>query len=327
MEWSQFSSLFEEYWIMPLEKTDENRKGMPNDETILRGDPGEATRDDNTRSQKRGTLDAENRDSVEWLEGIAFSPVKNLEKKDLGKFSNRDVRIAELSLKKIMDPFRIQITRRKRRSKRNGILDISNVLRKSIKTDGIPLELTYRQKRKRLKRLVILADVSGSMDRYARFVMPFILGLRGVGSRAEVFVFSTSLVSVTFIIRHMSLEKAIERISEEVPDWSGGTRIGYSLQQFNLKHSKRLLNRRTVVVILSDGWDLGGKDLLRRGMESLSRKADKVVWLNPLAEDPDFEPVCQGMKAALPYVDYLLPAQSLESLQKVGRLLSRIMVH
>ena len=196
-----------------------------------------------------------------------------------------------------------------------------------MKTGGIPLLLTYRAKKKRLKRLVILADVSGSMDRYARFVMPFILSLRGIGSRAEVFVFSTSLVSVTFIIRHMSMEKAMERISSEVPDWSGGTRIGYSLQQFNLQYSKRFLNKRTVVIILSDGWDLGGKDLLRRAMASLNRRADRVVWLNPLAGDPDFEPVCQGMKTALPYVDYLLPAQSLESLQRVGRLLSRIMIH
>ena len=189
------------------------------------------------------------------------------------------------------------------------------------------MELFFKEKKKRLKRMVILADVSGSMDRYAQFVMPFMLGLRGVGSRAEVFVFSTSLTPVTFIIRHLSFEKALERIAREVPEWSGGTRIGYSLHQFNQAHGHRLVSQRTVVVILSDGWDLGGKELLRREMEALARKAHTVIWLNPLAGDPDYQPVCQGMRIALSYVDYFLPADSLQSLKQVARLLSRIMIH
>ena len=174
---------------------------------------------------------------------------------------------------------------------------------------------------------MILADVSGSMDRYARVVMPFILGLRGIGSRAEVFVFSTSLTSITSSIRHLSFEKILKNIAREVPDWSGGTRIGYSLHQFNQKQGQRLLSQQTVLVILSDGWDLGGKNLLRREMETLSRKAFSVMWLNPLAGDPDYQPICKGMKVALPYVDYFLPVDSLKSLMRVGRLLSRIMIH
>ena len=183
------------------------------------------------------------------------------------------------------------------------------------------------KKKKRLKRLVILADVSGSMERYARFVMPFILGIKGAGSRAEVFVFSTSLSSITFIIKHLDFEKALERISSEIPNWSGGTKIGHSLHQFNQWEGGRLVNQRTVMVILSDGWDLGGKDLLKREMEALSRKAYCIIWLNPLAGDPEYEPMCRGMKTALPYVDYFLPVNSLEDLNRVGRLLSRIMIY
>jgi len=126
---------------------------------------------------------------------------------------------------------------------------------------------------------------------------------------------------------HLSLEKALERISREVPEWSGGTRIGYSLHQFNQEHGVTLLNRRTVVVILSDGWDLGGRVLLEREMRNLRKKSHTVIWLNPLAGDPDYEPICQGMKVALPYVDHLLPADSLQSLRRVGRLLARVVTH
>jgi uncharacterized protein with von Willebrand factor type A (vWA) domain len=206
-------------------------------------------------------------------------------------------------------------------------MDFPRIMKKSLKTEGIHMGLFYRQKKKRLKHLVILADVSGSMDKYARFVMPFILGLRGMGSRAEVFVFSTSLTSISFILRHLSIEKALERAAREVPDWSGGTRIGYSLHQFNQGQGQRLLSRRAVVVILSDGWDLGGKEILRREMAILNTKAHCVIWLNPLAGYPEYQPLCQGMKLALPYVDYFLPVDTLESLKKVGTLLSRVMVH
>jgi len=167
--------------------------------------------------------------------------------------------------------------------------------------------------------------VSGSMDRYARFVMPFIMGLKGVGPRAEIFVFSTSLTPITPTLRRYPTEKALEIISRQVPDWSGGTRIGYSLHQFNERHGLRLLNKRTVVVIMSDGWDLGAKELLRREMENLARKAYSIIWLNPLAGDPDYKPLCKGMQTALPYVNYFMPANSLESLKGVGRMLSRVM--
>ena len=225
----------------------------------------------------------------------------------------------------MISPFRIAVTRRFKRSKKPEDLDFRRILKKSLKVEGIPFELFYRKKRKRLKRLVILIDVSGSMDRYARFVMPFIMGVKGVGSKADLFVFSTSLTPITSIIRRFTFEEALEKISHEVPDWSGGTRIGYSLHQFNQQYGERLLNKRTVVIIMSDGWDLGGRELLRREMGVLSQRAYSVIWLNPLAGDPDYRPICQGMKTALPYVDYFLPADSLQSLKKVGRILIKVL--
>jgi uncharacterized protein with von Willebrand factor type A (vWA) domain len=322
LEWTQFKNLFDEFWsrsdrkpakVESLSRRRRDRGGNPDLDVFK-----------DVRNERSSGLDLNDR--KEWLEGIAYSPVSNVEKKDFGRFDNADIQIAQLALKRIIKPFLIQVSRRTKRSRKQGDTDFPRIMRKSLKTDGLPVDLFYKAKKKRLKRLVILADVSGSMDRYARFVMPFMLGLRGIGPRAEVFVFSTSLTSITFTVRHLSIDKAVERIAREVPDWSGGTRIGYSLHQFNQDHGRMLVSRRTVVVILSDGWDLGGKELLRREMAELSRKAYCVIWLNPLAGDPEYQPVCHGMRIALPFVDYFLPADNLMSLKRVGRLLSRVMV-
>jgi hypothetical protein len=325
MEWVQFTDLFEEFWSQKNKESKEH--GMPHpppeQETRKVLSDTESLPDINPEQ----SAPMEDTDKKEWLEGVAYSPVSTVEKKDLGNFGKGDIQVAQLALKKIMEPYRIDISRRTRKSRKSGDMDFRRIMRKSLKNEGFPMELFFKEKKKRLKRLVVLADVSGSMDRYAQFVMPFMLGLRGVGSRAEVFVFSTSLTPVTFIIRHLSFEKALKRIAREVPEWSGGTRIGYSLHQFNQAHGHRLASQRTVVVILSDGWDLGGKELLRREMEALARKAHTVIWLNPLAGDPDYQPVCQGMRIALSYVDYFLPADSLQSLKQVGRLLSKVMIH
>ena len=324
LEWVQFEDLFHEFWRQNGKDPDEEGDGRASEEQAeVRTSVGEPVPLIHPDQSARG----DDEEQKEWLEGVAYSPISKLEKKDLSRFDRKDIRVAELALKEILESFKVHVSRRSRRSSRSKEMDFPRVMRKSLKTGGLPMELFYREKKKRLKRLVILADVSGSMDRYARFVMPFLLGLRGVGSTAEVFVFSTTLTCVTFMVRRLSVDKAIEGIAEAVPEWSGGTRIGYSFHQFNEGQGERLLNRRTVVVILSDGWDLGGKELLKREMAVLQRKAYCVIWLNPLAGDPRFDPLCQGMRIALPYVDYFLPANSLQSLKKVARLLSRVMIH
>jgi len=324
LEWVQFGELFDQFWSRVNEEEHPDKDELePQRERQIENLSDEFLSDDHAELSTA----ANNSDKNEWLEGVAYSPVSMVEKKDLGRFDRGDVQVGRLALKKMMEPFKIDISRRSKGGRKSGNIDFPRVIRKSLKTSGIPFELFFRQKKKRLRRLVIIADVSGSMDRYARFVMPFLLGLRGIGSRAEVFVFSTSLTPITFMVRHLDVEKALERIAMEVSDWSGGTRIGYSLHQFNQVHGERLLNRRTVVILMSDGWDLGGKDLLRREMAHLSNRAYSLIWLNPLAGDPDYEPLCRGMKSALPYIDYFLPADSLQSLKRVGRLLSRIMIH
>ena len=326
LEWRLFDELFENFF-----KETERETGREEGEQREKDSRQEGTGNEYHLAEKEPEQTAPCEEiqekGKETIEGRIYSPVSLLEKKDLGRFQKGDMRFARLILKNLMSPFRAAPIRRRKKSRKPGDIDFRAVTRRSLEAGGFPLQLLYKKRRKRLKRLVILADVSGSMDRYARFVMPFLLGLKGVGPKTEVFVFSTSLTAITPIIRKYPLDKALELIAEEVPAWSGGTRIGYSLHQFNRRHGIRLVNDRTVIVILSDGWDLGGKDLLKREMESLHQKAHAVLWLNPLAGDPGYRPVCKGMQAALPFVDYFLPADSLRSLKRVGRTLTRIMVH
>jgi len=323
MEWGLFGELFEEFWQDIEDLEEEQIDGPPEPEEGREDLVAEQFSETTSLSE----IAKEEPGEKESIEAVTYSPVSSFKKRDLARFQKEDIKTFQLILKNMITPFRTSVTRRFRRSKRLGDIDFRRIIRKSLKVGGEPLELFYRKKKKRLKRLVLLVDVSGSMDRYARFVMPFIMGLRGVGPKAEVFVFSTCLTPITSTLRRFDIEKALEIISNEVPDWSGGTRIGYSLHQFNQQHGERLVNKRTVVVIMSDGWDLGGKNILRKEMETLNRKAHCVIWLNPLAGDSEYRPTCKGMETAFPYVDYFLPADNLQSLKKAGRTLSRVMIH
>ena len=324
IEWKRFRELFEEFWqgIDSIQDKQEDRRGSR--ERDCEKDLIPDYFREMALFHEKGWKDASQKDPTGEK---TYSPIASLERKDLAQVQREDIKTAQHILRDMISPFRITETRRFKKSNKPGDIDFRRLMRKSLKTDGIPLALSYRRKKMRLRRLVFLVDVSGSMDCYVRFVMPFILGLKGVRTKAEVFVFSTSLTSISPALRRLPLDEALKRISTEVPDWSGGTRIGYSLCQFNQRYGERLLNKRTVLAILSDGWDLGGNNLLRREMETLSRKAYCIIWLNPLAGHSEYKPVCSGMQTALPFVDYFLAADSLQSLRKAGRILSRIMIH
>ncbi|MBN2126491.1 MAG: VWA domain-containing protein [Deltaproteobacteria bacterium] len=323
MEWRLFDGLFDAFWRRSDDRdTDRGSKEAPGQAPENPDDLWEQVAGE--RPCPGGGPDTPVERAV--LEGTAYSPVPNFEQQDLARFEKGDVQVAQLILKNMLSLFRVTSLRRARSSRRAGDLDFRRIMREGLKTGGTPLKLFYRRRRRRLRRLVLLADVSGSMDRYARFVIPFILGLRGLGPKAAVFVFSTSLTPVTRAVQKYPIDKALDVISREVPDWSGGTRIGHSLRQFNLAWGERLVNRRTVVAIMSDGWDLGAREVLRREMEVLKRGSHCILWLNPLAEDLDRVPMSRGMEAALPYVDYFLPVNSLRGLKRVARILSRVMV-
>lgn len=323
-EWVHFQRLFESFWGYYTKKS--ISKNTTKEVSFLE-EKIEAN-DEKKECSKKSASESLFQEQDERKEGIGYSPVSRIEKKEISLLNETDVQIAKLSIKRMAEPFKIQKSRRSKKGLRIGKkLDFPKIMRRSLKFEGYPLELFFKEKKKRLKRLIILADVSGSMERYASFVIPFILSIRGISTKAEVFVFSTSLTRITHIVKHKDIDSAIKKIGEEVPNWAGGTRIGFSLKQFNQWEGGRLLNKNSVVVILSDGWDLGSKEILKREMRLLQEKVYAVIWLNPILNDPNLYKMCKGMQIALPYIDYLLAVNNLESLKRVGKIISHLMLH
>jgi hypothetical protein len=202
-----------------------------------------------------------------------------------------------------------------------GEVDLRRSLRRTVASGGEPLSLARRRRAIERPRIVALLDTSGSMDPHARFLLAFLLGLRGAAPGSEVFAFNTTLVRLTPWLRAGRAEAVLARLAAAVPDWSGGTRIGECLATFAGRHLERV-DGRTVVLVLSDGLDRGEVAPVAPAMAALKRRARKVVWLNPLAGGAAYEPTARAMAAALPYVDCLLPAHDTASLERLLPLMS-----
>ena len=197
-------------------------------------------------------------------------------------------------------------------------LDLRRTMRGSLSSSAEVSELRFRRRKPRRTRIVALCDVSGSMDLYSRFLLKFLYALQQPGARVESFVFSTSLRRVTDALRLRPWSSALRQLSDQEHDWSGGTRIGECLGTFNREWGA-LLDRRTVVVILSDGWDTGAPQQLTAELQMMRMRSGRIVWLNPLLGNPDYQPLTQGMQAALPYLNVFAPAHDLASLRALER--------
>jgi uncharacterized protein len=197
-------------------------------------------------------------------------------------------------------------------------VDLRRTIRLSLKTGGDIVELARRERKLRRTRLVALCDVSGSMDLYSRFLLQFLYALQRTFACVETFVFSTRLVSISEALRRDEYRAALAVLARSETGWSGGTKIGASIAQFAAEYS-RLVDRRTVVIILSDGWDTGEPTLLGDAMREIHRRAGRVLWLNPLLGSPSYQPLTRGMQAALPHVDVFAPAHNVASLAALGR--------
>jgi uncharacterized protein with von Willebrand factor type A (vWA) domain len=208
-------------------------------------------------------------------------------------------------------------TRRSERDRRGDRMDMRRTLRGSMRTAGDPIRLARRRRRVARRRMVMLCDISGSMEPYARAYLQFLTCAAGSGPNAEAFVFATRLTRLTRALRSRNPERAIQRAAAAAPDWSSGTRIGDALKAFNDRHGRRGMARGALVVILSDGWERGDPALVAREMERLSRLAYRIVWVNPRVSASDFSPRAGGMAAALPHCDALVSGHSLEALEEV----------
>jgi uncharacterized protein len=205
-------------------------------------------------------------------------------------------------------------TRRAQRARRGERVDMRRTLRASLRTGGDPTRLAYRRRRVLRRRLVLLCDISGSMEPYARAYMQFVTC---AGRNAEAFVFATRLTRITRALAGRNPERALQRAAAAAPDWSSGTRIGDALRAFNDRHGRRGMARGAVIVILSDGWERGEPELVGREMARLARLAHRIVWVNPRVSARGFAPRAGGMAAALPHVDALISGHSLAALDEV----------
>ena len=253
-----------------------------------------------------------------------YSPYETLSKKDFSEMGIEESRAISRALLLIATKIATQVSRRKKRAAKGDEIDLRSSMRRNVKYGGEIMELVSRKRRIKKTRVVLLCDVSGSMDCYSRFLIQFMYGLQNELWGAETFVFSTSLSRITHLIRTRDIERALEKISATVLGWSGGTNIGHSLYTFNRQFAPSLVTHRTVIVIISDGWDRGDVSLLEREMRSLKRRCRKIIWLNPLLASENYEPLCKGMQAALPYLDLFLSVHNLKSLIALGRALQKL---
>ena len=255
-------------------------------------------------------------------EVVAYTPRETLLKRDFAEIGTADLpelrRLAERVARRLATRF----SRRTRPARRGIRPDVRRSLRRALRHGGDVLDLVYQARRLRRTRLTVLCDVSGSMEVYARFLLQFLYALQQVaGSRVETFVFSTRLARITPILRGTDADLAVSRAVAATAHWGGGTRIGRCLADFYREYGRETVDGDTVLMILSDGLDTGDVTLLAEQMQRLQRLARRVIWLNPLAGDPRYEPLAMGMRAALPYVDVLAPAHNLESLLALERYL------
>src|SRR6266446_5887467 len=219
-------------------------------------------------------------------------------------------------------PWRVAERRTRRlRSARSGSIDLRRTARHAIRSSGEFVRLFRRRPRLRRRPLVLVCDVSGSMERYSRLLMIF---AHAISRREdlEAFVFSTRLTRITRLLRHRDLDRALASVSKGVQDFSGGTRIGDALADFNRRWARRVLGHGAVVIIVSDGWDRGDPAQLTAELVHLRRSAHRLIWLNPLIGSEGYEPLTRGMAAALPYCDDFLAAHNVQALDDLGRLLS-----
>lgn len=307
---TQFEKLYQNYW-------NEVEKAV--DAKIAEGKPEEAPPKP-TRNQQPSLLALKN-----WLYGnkneevteiATYSPSEVLSKKDFTLFTSQEMQEVGKIIQLLAKNLSSHPSRRKQKSKKHQTLDLRRTLYLNKNYQGEVLKLAYQVPKPQKFKLVLICDVSKSMDLYSRFLIQFMYAFQTAYQRIETFVFSTSLQHITDELKRKNINQTLQELAEKVPQWSGGTQIGQSLCKLCQRY-ERLLDKKTSVIIVSDGWDTGKVELLEESMVRIQKKSKNVIWLNPLAGNPDYKPVTQAMIAAMPYIDIFAPIHNLESLRNL----------
>jgi uncharacterized protein with von Willebrand factor type A (vWA) domain len=274
------------------------------------------------RRDPRGTREATPAEGEP--DSIGHSAHEILREKDFAAMSPDELATARRLIADMATTRPNRRSHRLERHRRGRILDMRGLARDSLATGGDPVARRFRRRAESPRKLVVLCDVSGSMEAYSRALLLYLHAVVRSGRGVEVFAFGTRLTHLTNELKTRDPEQALHRAAERVVDWASGTRIGASLERYNDVWGRRALTRGAVVLIASDGWERQDHELVGREMERLHRAAYAVVWVNPVKGSPDYQPLAAGMRAALPHIDRFVPGHNLASLEALGGLLSRI---
>lgn len=235
------------------------------------------------------------------------------------------------TIKRLIQELRWQVvlrrTRRRVPDKNGDMLRLRQAMRTAVRTGGVPLHLSWQSRKIKQRPFVLIADISGSMEKYGRLLLQFFYSVSHSVSQVECFVFGSRLTRITHQLKLKNIDRAVDEAAGDVVDWSGGTRIGESLHTFNRQWSRRVLRRGAIVLIISDGWERGDVSVLRQEMRYLQARSHRLIWLNPLLGLSTYQPLVEGMATALPYIDDFLPVHNLQSLTELSHHLGKLGQH
>jgi uncharacterized protein with von Willebrand factor type A (vWA) domain len=316
-DWERFDEIFDAYWLGRGMRRAQTLSGVPAATRAparrfgaTRADAPTGTPDQVERRDE-GDADSANRSGrrqgASRAELLTSADLRNIVDPD-------DVAKAHALAARLARTMRARLVRRQRVHRRGRRLDLRRTIHRSVSHGGTPVDLVWRRRKIKPLRLVVLLDTSGSMSLYTAFFVRFLHGVVDAFREAEAFVFHTRLAHVSPTLRDRDVTRAVDRLALMAQGIGGGTRIGESLATFNRWHAARVINSRTAVMIVSDGYDTGEPERLAAEMQRLRRRCRRIIWLNPLLGWRDYSPAARGMQAALPYVDLFAPAHNLESL-------------
>jgi hypothetical protein len=317
---AKFNKLFQSYWLprnQPVrEIVSEENVNPPEEQKNTASRSLENIRDTRSPEQQEPTS------AQPWA--LRYSPQSLLKTVAGEELQFIESRVLYEAICNLLKPLNNRFSRRFKYTVRGRELSLRRILRKNMQFGGELIFLDFKKRKVKKRRVLFLCDISGSMDIYTRMILQFVHALNRIDRRTEIFFFSTELSRAGFQFDVSDFNAAISRIPELAANWGGGTRIGHCLQIFNESYGRRMLSTKDIVIIFSDGWDRGEIDVLEAQMALLKRKSHKIIWLNPLMGTADYQPICQGMRTALPYVDSFLPMGNLQDIAFLGRMLGKM---
>jgi len=327
-DWERFDEIFNAHWLGRGMRRAQRVAGTPTErraapQRLTAAGVPQAALGAPDRVERRDDAGAESahkhgrREGASRAELLAATDLRHIADPD-------DVARAHALAQRLARTMRARLIRREQVRRRGRRLDLRRTIHRSIAHGGTPIELAWRRRKIKPLRLVVLLDASGSMELYTAFFVRFLHGVVDAFREAEAFVFHTRLVHVSPSLRDRDVARAVDRLSLMAHGIGGGTRIGESLAAFNRWHAARVINSRTAVMIVSDGYETGEPEHLAAEMARLRRRCRRIIWLNPLLGWRDYQPAARGMQAALPYVDLFAPAHNIESLMALEPYLARM---